>query len=366
MMRKAYLLFFLLVMLQCTPDKSGEKESQTESVAESTPEPEKESFSEPIKEDSVVQEQPDIESKYLKVIISAYDQHQSLIETIIRNDSIIKVEKNAKTGIAEKTILSIKVPGILTSLEPYLDRHFKRSNEFYGPRYENNKFTHIETLTRDSVKVHVSFRNSKTLGLDSVLNILNTHLPQSEGIVVLGEYIKDTFVSPDQISTWDQLMKAATYTSNEFDIDEIDKNKYVRIDSTVFGKHLYKSLYIKSAYILAVEDKIGSYYPCIIFEEAYESDDVFSSVSLVMLDSALEEKVNHVTITSVWHDFNMKYASVGEVDSTNIAVTSRETYDCKNKETDLKRLQLNEHYRLTELGQIQLVRVDTLDKQVCM
>jgi hypothetical protein len=304
------------------------------------------------------------DSTFALLTIVEYDQYSQAIETIIQSDSIIRIEKNWQTDKPIK-VERLSAPYILHRLTPLLSQNFKRSNNYYEEREPNNHFVNLTIDTRLGDKIEVSFRNCRSKELGSLVEIINEFLPVGQQIKVTGSFITDNFIEQGSADSWKQLRLLTRSNSKNFDLRSFDRNSLFRIDSTNLGKYINKEHGFKSSYIISIKSNRGKFFPCIIYGEQYESDDLYSFLALGMIDSTFSDSGDLEFISSFGSDFGVNYESYSILADSILNILSFNTYDCEEFPEAISQLNLSEKFILTNAGKIKLLQRDTTNLINC-
>ncbi len=305
-----------------------------------------------------------VDSTFVLLKISEYDQYSRLMETVVKHDSIIRIEKNWQTGEPIKAG-RLFVPFILHRLTPQLSQNFKRSNNYYEDREPSNRFVNLTIHTRSGDKIEISFRNCKSKELESLIETINEFLPVGQQIKVSGRFITDNFIPQRSADSWEELRLLARSNSNTFDLRGFDKNSLFRIDSTKLGRQINKENGFKSSYIISIKNNRGKFFPCIIYGEQYESDDLYSFLALGMIDSTFSDSGDLEFISSFGSDFGINYESYSTLNDSLLHILSFNTYDCEEFPEGISQLNLSEKFILTNEGKIKLHQRDTTNLINC-
>lgn len=174
---------------------------------------------------------------------------------------------------------------------------------------------------------------------------------------------------PDSVNTWDKLIDIAKYNNKSiFKLSSYSRNNLVRIDSTVFGKKIQETYHLKSSYIIAVKPKFGDFYPCVVYGQQYDCDDITNYIALFMIDSLLEKKGDFEIISGSWSDWEGSCNYFSELSDSIMTTSSSYSFECgeeMGREDGLNSFNTKEQFLINKNGEIISIQKDTLNKKYC-
>lgn len=179
--------------------------------------------------------------------------------------------------------------------------------------------------------------------------------------------VKDNIKRPSAIKTWADLKLYAKQTDNiTYRHQNIDKSILAQLDTTIFGKYIQKTYALKSSYLLSVRPPFGNYYPCVIFVEQYDCDQLTSFIAVFMIDSTFNNTGDFEFISGSWEDTESSGDFYGTFDDSLLQIDKSVVFECEEADNNLSNLETEQLFKLTTEGKIEEIRIDTSNIEFCI
>jgi hypothetical protein len=291
-------------------------------------------------------------------------------KTVITLDSLIVREEPTAYNSSNSLLYQKSDPYLLTVLSSVIQNKFSENIDFSEePGYYSNaggSFVRVKVSFKNDLKTELTFENCKTKTLKKAVRILNKELPKDHRIILPLKTIVDLTLPPDSLKTWKKLKAVAKYNNKSgFKISDFDRSELIRLDSTIFGKKIHETYWLKSSYIIAVKPNIGAFYPCVIYGQQWDCDELSNFLAVCMLDSLLTQKGDFKFIAANWSDFDGDgyYSSV--ISDSVIKTTTSYSFENLDEEfarvDGLKSYETVEKILMTGDGKITSIKKDSMN-----
>jgi hypothetical protein len=184
---------------------------------------------------------------------------------------------------------------------------------------------------------------------------------------------KDDNIKSDKnvkIETWSDLKKHAHDNSiNEFYLRDYNISNLICLDSTKFGDAIKEVYSLKSSYLISVKENIGKYYPCVIYGQQYDCDEISNFLALLLIDSTFTGQGQIEFISGFGDDMEEQWDYHGLVKDSLLIIKRTDDFECVdlegNKINGISYLEIESKLILEDEGEIKQVAIDTIAKRYC-
>ncbi|MEH0154767.1 hypothetical protein V6R21_11550 [Limibacter armeniacum] len=194
----------------------------------------------------------------------------------------------------------------------------------------------------------------------------------AEPVKSTNEKVEVNSLENEEISleSWADLIKNAPENSkSEFYLKDFKIGNLICLDSTKFGEEIRRIYLLESSYLLSVKPNIGKFYPCIIYGQQYDCDQITNFLALTMIDSTFKSLGQIEFISGFGNDWEGSWDYRGIIRDSTLLIKRIDDVECLDEEGNpiegYSHLEIDEKYKLNIDGSIQNISNDTINKKYC-